>query len=1062
MESAESATLDLIRIGPSTFLCRIVAVKVFTCRIFLRLIASFRENIACRFNSFQWRIRSFLRGFFALVNPRNPNVILGLILLAAFTLRRYRLQSVKAEIEFRQKFWSDLMASAPTYDEWAHAAGMLEKYRPRKKDSDLYDEELVRAKLQELLQRRMKGSVEDIAFALRTDLLRNLGNMCNSELHKGRLQTPKLIQSYISEVRFHLKAVCDSEVDDFPLDEKLAFIHETRHAFGRTALLLSGGAALGAFHLGVVRTLIEHRLLPCVVAGASVGSIICSFAATRTWSELQAFFDDPMPPMAFFDSMGSIFATAQRLLTRGAIAEIGMLQRKMRQLIGDLTFQEAYDLSGRVLGIPVCSLRKHEPPRLLNYLTSPHVVIWSAVTASCAFPGLFEAQELMAKDRSGNLVPYHIPTQVGPDQPAIIGKREWRDGSLESDLPMRELKELFNVNHFIVAQANPHIAPLLRIKEVFRTYGGYWAAKMAQLAEMEVKHRCNQALEVGWRLFGLAKLFAQDWEGDITIVMPATIAQFIRIIQNPTPSELRKAVMQGRRCTWAKLSAIQANCGIELMLDQCVSELNHRRKVMMNNHSTHGGYSVMGGGGGTGWGQSVGGEGSRNGRLPGTKRIPSWNCLARESTWGCMDEDGMQDNAAVAVLNNFSLSAHGGPWSGQLYSSSRRLRLADTKRRLNNESSDSDSGAESSVDPGMVLEAWRRVGGPLLRVPSGQRLARSWGSSGDSDDSKPWPMLQGSGHEPLTPKFISGLSDFSTGSTKERYESSRNQFSLAITQSEGLEGERGPNSQRIGQQKQQSDIIDEGLRDAAERLLQAQSAKAPALGEGSHRSSSTYGGVASEAQGVGPYSQGKGDEGASDDEPRRGGHRANCRANSNLQEGEGAEGMRGLLDLAGLDQGLLGRQPCNCSVGWKTQHSRQSSILAVKKMLGGEISLQPTELNQQDQGKQQHHAVHGKCLLSRSADSLMLTSVAKVVDGDQEGAPAVVAAMAWSIGGQHEQAEGGSSCLQSSTAFGSFVSRAGSESDVHIPLESRGTHDVHGASSSIALQDLPTESTTSS
>lgn len=214
--------------------------------------------------------------------------------------------------------------------------------------------------------------------------------------------------------RYHLRAVCETDSDSCTLEEKSAFMRETRHAFGRTALLLSGGAALGAFHLGVVRTLIEQRLLPRVVAGASVGSIICSFAATRTWTELQSFFDDPMPPMHFFENMGSIFATAYRLVTRGAVHEIGSLQRKMRQLIGDLTFQEAYDLSGRVLGVSVCSARRLEPPRCLNYLTSPHVVIWSAVTASCAFPGLFEAQELMAKDRTGHLVPYHTPPQVCP------------------------------------------------------------------------------------------------------------------------------------------------------------------------------------------------------------------------------------------------------------------------------------------------------------------------------------------------------------------------------------------------------------------------------------------------------------------------------------------------------------------------------------------------------------------------------------------------------------------------------------------------------------------------
>lgn len=50
--------------------------------------------------------------------------------------------------------------------------------------------------------------------------------------------------------------------------------------------------------------------------------------------------------------------------------------------------------------------------------------------------------------------------------------------------------------------------------------------QLAHLAEMEVKHRCSQALELGLPLGGLAaKMLAQEWEGDVTIVMPATLAQ---------------------------------------------------------------------------------------------------------------------------------------------------------------------------------------------------------------------------------------------------------------------------------------------------------------------------------------------------------------------------------------------------------------------------------------------------------------------------------------------------------------------------------------------------------
>ena len=48
----------------------------------------------------------------------------------------------------------------------------------------------------------------------------------------------------------------------------------------------------------------------------------------------------------------------------------------------------------------------NEPPRLLNYLTAPHVLIWSAVSCSSAFPYLYEAQDLYARNHMGDIVKY--------------------------------------------------------------------------------------------------------------------------------------------------------------------------------------------------------------------------------------------------------------------------------------------------------------------------------------------------------------------------------------------------------------------------------------------------------------------------------------------------------------------------------------------------------------------------------------------------------------------------------------------------------------------------------
>ena len=56
-------------------------------------------------------------------------------------------------------------------------------------------------------------------------------------------------------------------------------------------------------------------------------------------------------------------------------------------IIGNYTFQEAFDRSGRILNITVAPVNNFDPPRLLNYLTAPHVCVWSASVASCAIPG---------------------------------------------------------------------------------------------------------------------------------------------------------------------------------------------------------------------------------------------------------------------------------------------------------------------------------------------------------------------------------------------------------------------------------------------------------------------------------------------------------------------------------------------------------------------------------------------------------------------------------------------------------------------------------------------------
>jgi len=83
-----------------------------------------------------------------------------------------------------------------------------------------------------------------------------------SELHEHFLAVPEPIRQYIDEVKTQLQMLTNYNGPSMTLKEKWEFIKLTRHAFGRTALVLSGGGALGAFHL-VCHQPLQQQHVPC-------------------------------------------------------------------------------------------------------------------------------------------------------------------------------------------------------------------------------------------------------------------------------------------------------------------------------------------------------------------------------------------------------------------------------------------------------------------------------------------------------------------------------------------------------------------------------------------------------------------------------------------------------------------------------------------------------------------------------------------------------------------------------------------------------------------------------
>lgn len=488
------------------------------------------------------------------------------------------------------------LKNATTLDEYNAAANALDilydNQEWKKEDvSDEYDYKLIQRKLQELDEARINCDVVRMLYLVRTALTRDLGGMGNVRLYKhSYIGTKDLIERYIDStvetIRSLVKLSERALPEGMETKDVLEQILYARQAFGRSALMLSGGATFGMNHIGVLKALAQANLLPRIISGASAGSIVCSVLCTRTNEEIPETLEKfPYGDLAVFEEAGNedgILDHVGRFLTQGAWIDIKHLSRVMQELLGNMTFQEAYNRTRRILNICVSSASIYELPRLLNYITSPNVMIWSAVAASCSVPLLFSAAPLLVKNP---LTGEHEGWNPSP--------QKWVDGSVDNDLPMVKLAEMFNVNHFLVSQVNPHVVPFLERDDALVTAavnssatvanGADWTFTLTKLAKDEAIHRLQVMSDLGIfpNLVTKAQsILSQKYSGDITILPEINYKDFPRMLKNPTSNFMLDACLRGERATWPKMSRIRNHCAVELELDAAVQSL--RAKVVFS------------------------------------------------------------------------------------------------------------------------------------------------------------------------------------------------------------------------------------------------------------------------------------------------------------------------------------------------------------------------------------------------------------------------------------------------------------------------------------------------
>jgi TAG lipase / steryl ester hydrolase / phospholipase A2 / LPA acyltransferase len=465
----------------------------------------------------------------------------------------------------------DALAHAQDYTGWRQAAAELDRVQglddwKAEDASDLYDWRLIRSRLRQIRGLREEGSVRRLAHHLRQGLHWNLGNIGNPEIYGlAQVGTKQLIADYVAEVCAALEDLSDADDPAFPHAEKLKFFCETAQSYGRSALMLSGGATLGLFHVGVVKALFRENVLPVVMSGSSAGSIVAATVATRAPNEVESLLD---PESAYYHFWRML--NVRQMWRRRAVMDQSQLKRAVAKNVRDLSFDESYKLSGRIVNITVSPAGANQPPRLLNYLTFPYLYLREAVLASCAVPVLFPPVMLMTRDENGERQPW---------MPLL----RWNDGSLKSDLPVLRLRRLHNVNHFIVSQTNPHVIPFQTRREPgarglvhgAKIYAGATLRSQAS-GLLKLARQVLPIPSVGQTIDTATGILDQDYRGNINIFPDVSLWRYANVTSNPNLADVQRFMHEGERAAWPRIEMIRIQTAIAQTLDRCLEKVEGR------------------------------------------------------------------------------------------------------------------------------------------------------------------------------------------------------------------------------------------------------------------------------------------------------------------------------------------------------------------------------------------------------------------------------------------------------------------------------------------------------
>ena len=461
------------------------------------------------------------------------------------------------------------MNKCTTYEVWCELAVEHDELSGQKRwrevdQTSQYDYSQIRLRLDRIRSLRARHDYHGLLFTLNEGIHGNMGGMGRSSLYRrAKFGTKRLIEQYIDEIDDSLRFLAELDSDEIDVQEKLDFFYRANVCYGRSALMLSGGGVLGFYHLGVVKILLDQGLLPRVISGSSAGSLVAGVVGTHTDKELEHFYE---PANVLFEAEREANAFSRMFFGANPQIDVGDLENLVARMVPDMTFQEAYEKTGRQISISVAPAELHQTSRLLNAIASPNVYVRSAVMASCAVPGVFPPVMLMAKNLHGESQPY-LPT------------RKWVDGSIADDLPAKRLTRLYSANHYIVSMVNPIAIPFLKkegernaLSAALGSLGIGMGRELLNFYRGIAQKRGDTWPRFNMLMSSVHALMDQEYSGDINIVPSFNWYNPAKILSHLSEKDLMDLMEGGEHSTFPNVEAIR----ICTKISRTMEEILHR------------------------------------------------------------------------------------------------------------------------------------------------------------------------------------------------------------------------------------------------------------------------------------------------------------------------------------------------------------------------------------------------------------------------------------------------------------------------------------------------------